>query len=81
MRKKRTQPLDAVMETVQALRKKSGLSLQKLGEEMGYDADIARQSAFQFLHAKDPHISMLRRFAKAVGVPLKKLIDEPTASR
>jgi hypothetical protein len=31
---------------------------------MGYDEDIARQSAFQFRKTGDPRISMLRRFAK-----------------
>ncbi len=58
------------MVKVRALFERSGLSLHALGLAMGYDAKIARQSAFQFLKSSDPRVSMLQRFAKAVGVPL-----------
>jgi hypothetical protein len=40
--------------------------------------DIARQSAFQFMKAGDPRISMLRRFAKAMEIPIEELVgDKP----
>ena len=50
--------------------------LHALGVAMGYEESIARQSAFQFMKSGDPRISMLRRFAKAMDVPLADLIDE-----
>jgi transcriptional regulator with XRE-family HTH domain len=69
-------PEDPSMEKVQALFKKSGLSMAALGVRMGYDEATARQSIFQFLKSGDPRISMLRKFAKAMGVPLAELLDE-----
>ena len=44
--------------------------------KIGYTPETARKSAWQFIRkTDDPRISMLRRFAKAMGVPLRKLID------
>jgi transcriptional regulator with XRE-family HTH domain len=55
----------------------SGLTLDELGTKMGYEGDVARKSAWQFLNkTADPRLSMLRRFAGAVGVPLADLIEE-----
>jgi transcriptional regulator with XRE-family HTH domain len=68
--------LDPSMNKVRALFEKSGLTLNELGLKMDCPPEVARQSAFQFLKTRDPHISMLRRFAKAVGVPLEELIAE-----
>ncbi len=53
-----------------------GWTQQKLGEAMGYPAASARKSVSQFLRSHDPSISMLRRFAKATGMSLGKLIGE-----
>jgi len=54
---------------------KSGLSLNELGSRMGYPAEHARQSAWQFLrHTSDPRISMLRRFCQATGLDLRDLL-------
>ncbi len=53
-----------------------GWSMQQLGERMGYPVDSARKSVSQFLKSNDPHISMLRRFAKAVGVAVSTLVRE-----
>ena len=61
--------------------KTSGLSLHALGVAMGYDALTARQSAFQFMKSGDPRISMLRRFAKAMEMPLEELLAESKKSR
>jgi hypothetical protein len=42
---------------------------------MGYDREIARKSASQFLkRTRDPRLSMLRKFADAIGVPLTDLL-------
>ena len=69
------------MAKVRALFEKSGLSLHALGIQMGYPDDLARQSAFQFLKSGDPRISSLRRFAKAIGIPLEDLTSEKRTKR
>jgi hypothetical protein len=44
---------------------------------MGYGGAVARKSAWQFLRrTNDPRMSMLRRFASAVGVTLHELVGE-----
>jgi hypothetical protein len=67
---------DPSMAKVKALFEKSGMTMNDLGIKMGYPPETARQSVFQFLKASDPHVSMLRRFAKAMDVPLADLLDE-----
>ena len=73
---KEKRPEDQSMDKVQDLFKKSGLTMNELGIKMGYEPGTARQSVFQFLKASDPHISMLRRFAKAMEIALADLLDE-----
>jgi hypothetical protein len=68
---------DTSMDAVRKRFDASGMSLHALGLAMGYEASTARQSAFQFMKTGDPRISMLRRFAKAMGVPLEELVAEP----
>jgi hypothetical protein len=41
---------------------------------MGYPKETARQSAWQFMKTEDPRVSMLKRFAKALGVSVKDLV-------
>jgi transcriptional regulator with XRE-family HTH domain len=53
------------------------LSLQALGERMGFPAESARKSAWQFLQCKVPRLDTLRRFATASGVPIEELVAEP----
>lgn len=63
------------MAKVRSLWEKAGLSLHDLGLKMGYPEATARQSAWQFLSkTDDPRVSMLRRFAKALGVSVKDLL-------
>ncbi len=51
-------------------------TLDELGLKMGYPPDAARKSAWQFTRkTDDPRIGTLRRFAEAMGIPLRKLID------
>lgn len=64
------QPL---MERVRALFEDSGLSLVELGRLMGYAEETARQSAWQFMKTSDPRLSMVRKFAAALGIPLGSL--------
>ncbi len=67
---------DSSMGKVHRLFKKSGLTLHDLGLKMGYPPELARQSAFQFMKAGDPRISMLRRFAKAMAMDVEELVRE-----
>jgi transcriptional regulator with XRE-family HTH domain len=72
----KTRHEDPIMQAVQKRFEASGLTLQVLGEKMGYEARLARQSAWQFLHTGDPQISMLRRFAEAMGIGLTRLLKD-----
>ena len=64
---------DPSMAKVRAMFEKSGLTLHELGVRMGCPPETARQAMHQFLRTGDPHISVLRRFAKAMEIPLGKL--------
>jgi len=67
-----------VMQNVQHEFEKSGLSLTELGVKMGYSSNDGQacKAAWQFLHRTvDPKVSSLDRFARAVGVPVTRLID------
>jgi transcriptional regulator with XRE-family HTH domain len=65
---------DPVMAVVRERFAKSGLTQQELGERMGYAPASARQSVSLFLKSGDPQISMLRRFAIALGISPKSLL-------
>ena len=67
---------DPAMAKVRSWFEASGLSLHDLGVKMGYPPETARQSAWQFMKSRDPHISMLRRFAAAAGMPVEELVSE-----
>lgn len=62
------------MRKVRKLYEASGLTQQELGEKMGYAPTSARQAVSQFLKSGDPQVSMLRRFAKAIGVKVDTLL-------
>ncbi len=63
------------MDRAKLLFDKSGLSLDELGQRMGYSGDTARKAAWQFLNkTSDPRLSMLRRFAEALNVSLVDLV-------
>ena len=68
---------DTAMLRVRQLFEESGLTLDELGRKMGYEMEVAKKSAWQFLNKTDnPRLSMLRKFADAVGVPLLELFVE-----
>ena len=63
------------MERARRLFKTSGLSLDELGQRMGYSGETARKSAWQFLHkTTDPRLSMLVRFAEAMNMSIVHLV-------
>jgi transcriptional regulator with XRE-family HTH domain len=66
---------DPAMAAVRERFAKSGLTQQELGERMGYAPGSARQAVSQFLKSGDPQIGMLRRFARALGISVKSLIQ------
>jgi transcriptional regulator with XRE-family HTH domain len=65
---------DPVMQAVRKRFDESGMTQQELGVKMGYAPETARQAVSQFLKSGDPQISMLRRFAEAMGISVKTLI-------
>jgi hypothetical protein len=65
------------MRKVLRLFEESGLSLHELGLKMSYPERSARKSAWQFIQKTvDPRVSMLRRFAKAMGIRLLDLFKD-----
>lgn len=67
---------DPVMEAVRSRFERSGLTMQQLGEKMGYAPTTARQAVSRFLRSGDPQIGMLRRFAEALGISVVTLLRE-----
>lgn len=68
---------DQAMLTARKLFESSGLTLDELGQRMGYEGDVARKGAWRFLNKTgDPRLSTLRKFAEAVGVPVTDLLTE-----
>ena len=71
-----------IMLRVDELFAQSGLTLDELGQRMGYASPSARHSAWQFLNRTvDPRLSMLCRFAEAVNIPITELFVEQTKGR
>ena len=63
------------MDRARLLFEKSGLSLDELGQRMGYSGTIARKSAWQFLNKTiDPRLSMIQKFADALSVSLVDVV-------
>jgi hypothetical protein len=62
------------MTKIRAIIEKHALSMHDLGVKMGYPEQSARKSVWQLLKSADPRISMLRRFAKAMGINVKELL-------
>jgi transcriptional regulator with XRE-family HTH domain len=71
------EPADKAIFRARELFARSDLTLDDLGKRMGYAGGTARKSAWQFLNkTSDPRISMLRKFAQAVGVPIAEMFDD-----
>jgi transcriptional regulator with XRE-family HTH domain len=66
---------ESAMENARNLFAKSGKKLEEVGLLMGYKAGLARRSTWQFLNkTTDPRLSMLCRFADAMGVDVRELL-------
>jgi transcriptional regulator with XRE-family HTH domain len=73
---------DPLMQRMEQLFDSSGMTLDELGHKMGYTGDKARKSAWQFLNKTHDHrVSMLRKFAAAVGVTVAELFEEKQKGR
>jgi transcriptional regulator with XRE-family HTH domain len=65
------------MAKLRQLFEQSGLTLEEVGERMGYERRLARMHLWQFFKkTTDPRLSMVRRFAQALGVPMASLFEE-----
>ena len=63
------------MERARLLFEKSGLSLDELGQRMGYSSGMARKSAWQFLNkTTDPRLSMIQKFADAMSLSVSDIL-------
>ena len=73
---------DMAMLRVRELFEQSGLTLDGLGQRMGYSGPTARKAAWQFIsRTKDPRLSMLRKFARAIGISIADLLAERKKGR
>ena len=73
---------DPVMLRARQLFADSGLTLDELGQRMGYEGDVARKGAWRFLNMTgDPRVSMLRKVAEALGVSVAEMFAEPKKRR
>ena len=64
------------MAKIRAIVTKSGLTQQEVGLRMGYPPESARQSVSQFLKGENPTIGVLKRFADAMGIDMKDLLED-----
>jgi len=75
-------PPDPAMARIVAKFEASKMTLDELGQKMGYPQETARKSAWQFIRQTgDPRISMLRKAAEALQIPLGELIAETKSRR
>lgn len=66
---------ERVLRKAQKLLEKSGMTLDELGQKMGYETGTARRAVWQlFNKTPDPRLSTLERLAEALGVELKDLL-------
>ncbi len=74
--------VDPTMLRLRELFEASKMTLDEFGQRMGYAGPTAKASAWQFLtRTNDPRLSMLRKFAQAVGVPVAELFTEEKKRR
>jgi len=69
----KTEPEDPVMKAIRKALEASGMTQQEVGDKMGYPTATARMSVSQFLRSHDPRVGMVRRFAKALEIPVSRL--------
>ena len=66
---------DRVMDNIRSAFERSGMTLNELGEGLGYDGPTAKKRAWLLLHrTSDPHISTVLAVAAALGVKMSDLV-------
>ena len=66
---------DVVMDNIRSAFEHSGMTLNELGESLGYDGPTARKRAWSFLYrTPDPRISTVLTVAHALGVKIDELV-------
>ena len=68
---------EKVMENVRNAFERSGMTLHKLGEGLGYEGPTAKKRAWSLLYrTSDPRISTVIAVAHALGVNMSKLTKQ-----
>ena len=66
---------DAVMDNIRRAFHRSGMTLNELGEGLGYDGPTAKKRAWFLLYrTSDPRISTVLAVAHALGVKINDLV-------
>ena len=66
---------DRVMDNIRNAYKRSGLTLNELGEGLGYDGPTAKKRAWLLLYrTSDPRISTVIAVADTLGVKINDLV-------
>ncbi len=66
---------DRVMDNIRKAFERSGMTLNELGECLGYDGPTAKKRAWFLLYrTSDPRISTVLAVAKALGVKISDLV-------
>jgi transcriptional regulator with XRE-family HTH domain len=67
---------DDVMDNIRSAFERSGMTLNELGEGLGYDGPTARKRAWLLLYrTSDPRISTVLAVAHALGVKADDLVS------
>ena len=76
-KKRATDPVHEIRETLRQAAEASGLTQQEIGERMGFDKADARKAVSRLLNLSikyDPRLSTLVKFSEAIGRPLRDLL-------
>ena len=66
---------DRVMDNIRNAFERSGMTLNELGEGLGYDGPTARKRAWFLLYrTSDPRISTVLAIAETLGVKISDLV-------
>ena len=65
-----------VMDNIRNAFERSGMTLNELGEGLGYDGPTAKKRAWLLLHrTSDPRISTVLAVAETLGVKISDLVE------
>jgi hypothetical protein len=66
---------DSVMDNIRSAFERSGMTLNELGEGLGYDGPTAKKRAWSLLYrTSDPRISTVLAIALTLGVKIDDLV-------